>query len=265
MKKILKYLVPISLVAYWLYDSNNRIKTSYYRINNPKLPASFKGYKLAIVADLHNKDWRGQLLKRLAKEEPDLILIPGDIVNRRKPNLELIYTFIEAAGQIAPIYYVPGNHESALVNFPDLFTGLQVRGVNLLLDRGVYLEKEGEEIFLFGLVDPRFSTKSLPQRLQELKEPTKYQILLSHRPEYFATYVANEIDLVFAGHAHGGQIRLPLIGGLVAPGQGLFPKYTKGKYSTYETDMVVSRGLWSGLFPLRVNNYPELVLVTLDQ
>ena len=95
-------------------------------------------------------------------------------------------------------------------------------------------------------------------------DKNKYSILLSHRPELFETYVDNNINLVFTGHAHGGQIRIPFIGGIIAPNQGLFPKYTSGIFTKNETNMIVSRGIGNSLFPFRINNNPELVIVELN-
>ncbi|WP_455769208.1 metallophosphoesterase [Marinilactibacillus psychrotolerans] len=92
----------------------------------------------------------------------------------------------------------------------------------------------------------------------------RFKVLLSHRPELFETYAAHGFDLVFSGHAHGGQFRLPFIGGLIAPNQGLFPEYTAGIYSKKQTRMIVSRGLGNSVIPIRINNRPELVIVTLS-
>ncbi len=95
--------------------------------------------------------------------------------------------------------------------------------------------------------------------------PTYYTVLLSHRPELFDTYVEGGVDLVLTGHAHGGQFRLPVIGGVVAPGQGLFPKYDAGLYTEGSANMVVSRGLGNSVIPFRVNNRPEIVVLELKQ
>ena len=101
----------------------------------------------------------------------------------------------------------------------------------------------------------------LKKWMQAPEQP--FTILLSHRPELFAVYAKHQIDLVLSGHAHGGQIRLPLIGGVVAPHQGFFAEYDAGQYTSGTTNMVVSRGLGNSLFPFRVNNRPELVVITL--
>ena len=145
-------------------------------------------------------------------------------------------------------------------------------GVHLLRDASVVLERNADRIQLIGLDDPSFFTSGrtseaaaniIAQKLRELLQQDVYTILLSHRPEQFETYCDSGVNLVFCGHAHGGQIRLPWIGGVVAPNQGLFPEYTQGVFYRDETAMVVSRGLGNSIFPFRVNNPPEVVIVKL--
>ena len=138
------------------------------------------------------------------------------------------------------------------------------------------LKRDNAVITLAGVHDPMFQEDALPGASQvgtqaEMAEtisdlhlsPNTYTVLLSHRPELFDVYVANNVDLVLTGHAHGGQIRLPFIGGLVAPGQGLFPKYDAGLFERDDTQMIVSRGLGNSIFPVRINNRPHLVVITL--
>ena len=92
---------------------------------------------------------------------------------------------------------------------------------------------------------------------------SSYIILLSHRPELFESYVSCNIDLVLSGHAHGGQFRLPFIGGLIAPDQGIFPKYDAGLFTNGSTNMIVSRGLGNSIIPIRFNNRPEVIVIEL--
>ena len=135
------------------------------------------------------------------------------------------------------------------------------------------LEKNGAVIQLIGLDDLGFSpvndqieeaTVMMGQTLIELVDEATYTVLLAHRPELIDIYVESTVDLVLCGHAHGGQFRIPFIGGVYAPGQGLFPKYDSGLYEVGETQMVVSRGIGNSIIPLRVNNRPEVVLVELQ-
>ena len=124
------------------------------------------------------------------------------------------------------------------------------------------IEKDGEAISLIGIDDPSFA--EFPESIDEISSFDGFKILLSHRPEYFDKYADWNVDLVLSGHAHGGQFRLPFIGGLVAPGQGLFPKYDAGSFTEDNTTMIVSRGIGNSIIPVRFNNRPELVLVVLE-
>ena len=176
--------------------------------------------------------------------------------------------------RIAPTYYVTGNHEAASPQYDTLKAGLEEARVIVLEDEAVSLERNGETITLLGLGDPDFTVNGdmfgetsamVSTKLKNLDDGEGgYTILLSHRPELFETYVNCGTDLVFAGHAHGGQFRLPFIGGLVAPNQGLFPQYDAGLYTDGSTSMVVSRGIGNSIIPFRINNRPEIVLVELN-
>lgn len=138
------------------------------------------------------------------------------------------------------------------------------------------INKEGSEIGLIDIADPAINASEktylsennvryVRSRLNYLTKnlKTDFNILLSHRPELLNVYKEFKIDLAFSGHAHGGQMRIPLLGGILSPNQGFFPKYSEGIYREGSTSMAVSRGLGNSLFPFRVFNHPELVVVIL--
>ena len=184
------------------------------------------------------------------------------------------FDFVKKAVQIAPVYFVTGNHEANFSHYDQFKTGLEASGVTVLEDEAIQLVYNNEMITLIGLSDPDFTIKGdmfnevpamVNTKLNSLiDDENSYTILLSHRSELFETYVCCGVDLVLCGHAHGGQFRLPFIGGLVAPNQGLFPKYDSGLYTDGKTNMVVSRGLGNSIIPFRFNNRPEVVLVELN-
>ena len=201
---------------------------------------------------------------------PDIIVITGDLVDSRNTDIEIALEFARQAIKISLVYYITGNHEARISEYEELKMGLEEAGVIVLENEKVTMEREGESLTMIGLDDPSFREDYLfgdavsvtQSALTELhNESDGYTILLAHRPELFDTYVDVGVDLVFSGHAHGGQFRLPFIGGLFAPNQGLFPEYDSGLYTEGITNMLVSRGVGNSLIPLRINNRPEIIVV----
>ena len=274
-KKTICILSGILLILIvWTAWGNAALELNTYTIRSRGLPDAFDGYRIAQVSDLHNAEFgdRNQrLLEMLREAEPDMIAITGDLIDSRKTNIAVALAFAEEAVKFAPCYYVSGNHEARVSEYQELKTGLEAAGVTVLDDAQVKIEVSGESITVIGVNDPSFHADYLTsdaavmdRKLSELSsEDAGFTILLSHRPELFDTYVAHNMDLVLTGHAHGGQFRLPLIGGLIAPNQGLFPKYDDGLYSEGNTNMIVSRGLGNSIIPFRFNNRPEVVLIEL--
>ena len=272
LKNILIVLLIILGIGYYL-SPRGRIDVEAFSMDNAKIPLTFDGYRIVQISDLHNKDWsKDDKLKNLVQElEPDIIVITGDLIDSRKPEPEVAYDFIKSIKDISPIYYVTGNHEFYL-GAEKIVNELKTLGVQVLLDEVVDLEKDGEVIKLIGLNDPTFGGESymdpaeaiLDYKFKNLNlKDEDYKLLLSHRPELFETYVNNKVDLALTGHAHGGQIVLSFVGGLIAPDQGFFPKYRDGQYDKDETSMIVSRGLGDSILPVRINNNYHLVLVEL--
>lgn len=267
-------IILLTLII-WTAWGNTALELNTYTITSEKLPEAFNGYRIAHISDLHNaeigKD-NEKLLSMLREAEPDIIAITGDLIDSRNTNIEIALHFAKEAVKIAPCYYVTGNHEARVSEYKDLKEGLNELGVIVLEDEKVEIKQYGEKIVLLGVDDPSFQTDYLHGdsvtvmrgNLQELKnEEYAYRVLLSHRPELFETYVESGVDLVLSGHAHGGQFRLPFVGGLVAPNQGLFPKYETGLYTCNSTSMLVSRGIGNSIIPFRFNNRPEVILIEL--
>lgn len=265
-------LLVVLAIGVWIFWTNTNIIVSHISIKNEKIPKEFENFKIAQVSDLHNHQWGNKLIDRLEKERPNIIVITGDLVDSSHTDFDIAMEFINKSLKIAPIYYVTGNHEAWLQNYNELQKRLEDAGVNMMDDRNEWLEKGDAKINLIGIKDPDFVERSSFDYIEESIVMTKlepllnkdfYNIVLCHRPEVFESYVSLNVDLVITGHAHGGQFRIPFVGGLIAPNQGFFPKYTKGLYSKDKTDMVVSRGLGNSIIPVRINNTPELVVITL--
>ena len=279
MKKRLKLYgistIVLILLAYLIWG-NTALTVNNTIISSSRIPAAYSGFRIAQVSDLHNAEFGEKnikLLELLSESKPNIIAITGDLVDAGHTDIGVALDFAKEAVKIAPVYYVTGNHEASLSQYDELIAGLETIGVTVLDNDAVQLNHGKEAISLIGLSDPDFTIKGdifgeapamVKAKLSSLvDDESSYTILLSHRPELFESYARCSIDLVLSGHAHGGQFRLPFIGGLIAPNQGLFPQYDAGLYTSGSTNMIVSRGLGNSIIPIRFNNCPEVVVIEL--
>lgn len=276
MNTLISIFLFIVICIIFFTWQNNSIVISKYEYKNSDIPFEFNDFNIVQISDLHNKVFgkeQSKLLEKVKDISPDIIVVTGDMIDRRRYNLENAMYFIEEAIKIAPVYYVSGNHEAWSEKYSEIKKRLIDTGVYVLDDETVKINKDNSSINILGLSDPAFITSSyidetntsnMEECLNSYSKIEGFKILLSHRPELLDLYSKNDIDLVFSGHAHGGQVRIPFLGGIIAPNQGFFPKYTSGSYNSNKTTMFVSRGLGNSLFPLRVFNRPEIISVTLE-
>lgn len=268
MKKAGRILC-LTLVAFILVQiyENLTFQITEEVIASPQIPKGFDDFKIAHVSDLHNKDWGQNLVQAMAKAQPDVILITGDTLDSNRPQEDIALTFVKEMVAIAPVYYVSGNHEIRLgQRWEKASQAFQQAGAHPLDDAFVQLRRGSDQIRLLGVTDPYSEAdevKKVRDTIQGLQAEDGYEILLSHRPELFPTYAKLNVDLVLSGHAHGGQVRLPILGGLIAPNQGFFPNYSEGIHRRQATTMVISRGLGNSIIPWRIANPPELIILTL--
>lgn len=267
MYKIEVLLILLIGVILWAFWGNSALMVHPMTCISERLPKSFDGFRIVQVSDFHNTK-SGRINKKLVEMlkdcSPDVIVITGDFVET--PEMDAARSLMKVMVQLAPTYYVTGNHEARTREYPAVRSALEAGGVVVLENQKVMLERGEERIFLAGMMDPNFSrgrTEEVVRNALEKLSGEEYTILLSHRPELFELYTEYNMDLVFSGHAHGGQIRLPLIGGVFAPNQGLFPRYDAGQYTKNRTTMVVSRGIGNRVLVPRIHNRPEIVLVEL--
>ncbi len=264
------FLLTAVCVSAWTLWADNAVKETFYTVESDRLPSAFGGFRIAQVSDLHNDtlgDNNESLLLRLQKAKPDIIAVTGDLIDCRTPNTEIALAFMQKALQIAPVYYVTGNHEAALYTlYPSFEQQLIQAGVTVLNNEAALLTRDGARITLLGLSDPNAALLDESGRIALMQEYTaqSFTVVLSHRPELFGEYCTANADLVLTGHAHGGQIRIPFVGGLYAPGQGLLPTWDAGVFTEGDTVMYISRGIGNSLFPIRFNNRPELPVITLQ-
>lgn len=264
-----------SIFAIWLILTiidNKRIQITNYDITSKKVKNEII---IAQISDLHNTSFgkhNKTLVNKIKDIKPDIIAITGDLIDSSKTNITVAMNFINQAVKIAPIYYVPGNHEAwNLSDYSTLKDKLKKAGVVVLEGEDKEIKVKDNKISLLGITDPDYIGEAGISELVVVStdldtlsyDSDNLVILLSHRPELFSAYKHRDIDLVLTGHAHGGQFRTSLSGGLLAPDQGLFPKYTSGIYKDKEdkTQMIVSRGLGNSVIPIRINNNPEVVVV----
>ena len=274
-KKLIYTILAVALLVGFLYAQNKWISLTKYEVVSDRLPGNFDGFKILQLSDLHStyfgKDQKW-LTGIIANAEPDIIVFTGDLVDGRHYDEEASLSMIRNAAEIAPLYYVTGNHEFWSRRFGGLESRIREAGADVLRDSSRELTIGDQSIYLTGIDDPQLTGNLynafiyIEDKLKEMIPALPqdgFKILLHHRPEVFSDYVRFGVDIAFTGHAHGGQFRLPFIGGLYSPGQGFFPKYTAGVHRDGNTAMVVSRGLGNSVIPQRLFNRPEVVLVTL--
>lgn len=275
LQKYFIRLIPLAGLVFMLsllvWAQNHWLVTSRHSIQWPHEEA------LVVVqlSDLHST-WfgagQGALVRMVRQQNPDLIVITGDLVDGNRKDSEPALVLVEELVKLAPVFVSFGNHEGWAFDKEGLRqfeAALALRGAKVLRNAGVkYALRSGAQIVLAGLDDPEISPWQARTRGEGFPWGREleglYTLLLSHRPEGFDTYVDLGVDLVFTGHAHGGQVRLPWLGGLVAPDQGWLPTYDSGSFTREKTTMFVHRGLGNSIIPLRVFNYPQVLVVTLS-
>ncbi len=287
MKRILynsKFYMAVILfvlvISIWTVWQNLTVGITKYDITLKNLQKNADGMKIVHLSDIHNWDMglsRKYILQEIESFIPDFIAISGDLVDSRHTDVKTALELVSELSDIAPIYFVTGNHEAFLstVEWQDLKEGLESLGVHILRNDACTLPNF-ENIEIIGMDDPRWSlskgeryyNKELSissEDVNKLASDDKFTILLSHRPEYFEAYGKSKADIALCGHVHGGQIRLPFVGGLYGSTQGFFPRYDGGIYRSDDFVMVVSRGIGGSAFPFRFNNQPEVVFIRLNK
>ena len=267
--RLLRFVLLLAVVAGFWYFENRTIDSETFEVVSDRLPAAFDGLRVVELADLHGASFgpgNRDLIKAVRAAEPDLIAIDGDLADENT-DLSVIRTLAGELVQIAPTYYVTGNHEWAMKGRKELFAILEEAGVNALHNEYVRLERDGQYMVIAGVDDPNgpWDQKTPETLTEEIRAACgdPYIVLLAHRNDMLARWDALGLDVVLAGHAHGGVIRLPVVGGLLGTGMQFFPEYTAGVYQKGRTSLLVSRGLGNSGLPFRVFNRPHLPVLVL--
>lgn len=274
-KKIIKYtllgclgIIGILILIIYL-GRDESLEINHYKVTSKKVTTEIR---IVQISDLHSTKFgenQKELLSNIRKQSPDLIFITGDVLVENGDLTNCRDLFKEVV-KIAPTYYVTGNHEYRDKNPKNLFKILDTYNIIKLFDENKEIKVKDNIINISGLDDSEGNNywnrnKKDIERLEKIKYNNKYlSLLLSHRPELVDSYSQTDYDVIFTGHAHGGQVRIPgIIAGVIAPNQGLFPKYTKGVYDlNKKTKMIVSAGLAVNNVA-RLNNRPDLVVVSI--
>ena len=283
MKTKKKFIVLAAIVAIlilliiWIAYGNTDLEIYKYNVKSEDIPSEFDNFRIVQISDLHNAEFgenNEKLLLMLKQADADIIAITGDMIDSRNTDVDVAISFAQKAVNIAPVYYVNGNHESRVLGeYEKLKQGLTDAGVTILENSSADITIGDETISLIGINDPTFRMELVDDTMEQniahqledvIPDNDNYKVLLAHRPEYFDVYAEN-VDLVLSGHAHGGQFRIPFIGGLVAPGQGFFPEYYEGSHIKENTEMIVSRGIGNSIIPFRINNKPEIIVAELTK
>ena len=267
-------LIILALIAaaaaFLIKDSREDLEISRYEVNSKKLPESFDGFKIVQLSDLHGAEFGEdgmELVDKVGSLEPDMIALTGDFVTD-EGDLAAVEKLVARLTELCPVYFVSGNHEFG--------SGLAVKVRNILERAGVkYLSNEyltinrgDDEILLGGVEDPlayadMLSPDELAQKMNDAA-PDAFKILLGHRNYWMTEYPELPVDLIFCGHAHGGLIRIPGVGGLIGTDRRLFPDFDAGQFNNGRYTLIVSRGLGNSVPIPRIFNRPEIVCVELS-
>ena len=275
--------VAAVLVIMEIYRESKSFVTKIYDIESDAFQFQ-EPHNIIFVSDLHNHKYgenNEQLLKAIKEQQPDFILVGGDIpIAKKEYELNTAISFIESLTKDYKVYYSNGNHEQRMRLYPEIYgnmyevytNAIKKAGVDYLLNETRSLKLENVTVNIVGLeIDREFYKRFSHKILQKedvidyvgQKEKGVFTILLAHNPEYFKAYAQWGADLTLSGHVHGGVMRLPLLGGIISPGLRLFPKYDGGRRREYGKEMIISRGLGVHTIPIRLFNPAELVVLRL--
>lgn len=268
LSRLMAFLLVAAVLAGWFWWQQNGLSTETIQVTSA--PDGFAGYRIAVISDLHAKEFgegNEKLLDFVRDLDPDLIAVVGDLLHE-PDQLSMIPPVARGLAAIAPTYYVTGNHEWAAKVAPELEELLTGCGVHVLSNDYVMLEQGGDTIALLGAEDSNgyADQKTVGELADQVRreQGEVYQILLSHRNNHYEQYAQARVDLTLSGHAHGGLIRLPGTDGLVGPAREILPHYTAGLYDLSYGQMVVSRGLGNQFPCFRLFNRPDVPLVVLS-
>lgn len=268
-------LFTVVILSILIYFNNTSLKVSKYEILSDKIPHEFNKYKIIQLSDLHSCNYgknNAKLIKKIEKENPEIIVITGDMVNKYDVKFDVFLNLMDYLSKKYKIYYILGNHEKKLAkrNLNFIINRLERYKVTVISNQRIKVFKNKEHINIYGLDIPlpyykiqnkpldigKFINKGLNQC-----NTNEYNVLLAHNPLYFDEYAKYNVDITLSGHIHGGMIRLPFIGALLSPERKFFPKFSAGLYEVNNKKLIVHRGLGHSRYGIRIFNTPEIICI----
>ena len=269
IRRLLALLALFALAAGFVYWQNFTLQVEPVELLFESLPPQFDGLRVAELSDLHGRSFgknNVRLLRTLQKARPDMICICGDLFDE-KTDLTMLEPLLTGLTDIAPVYYVTGNHEWQVKNLREILQKMRAWGVTVLENEERVLSRGGAEMVVAGVHDPcgPYDMKTPAALVRELRsaQGNDFILMLSHRNDELAMWSQLGVQLVLSGHCHGGVVRLPFVGGVFGTRRELFPEYDAGVYRQDGTTLFVSQGLGYTNVHFRLFNRPHVPIMIL--
>lgn len=251
------------------YRLNNKLIPTFYQVQSNKV---VDNVRIVVISDLHLKEFgesNVRLVDKIQSYHPNIIAIVGDMNMENNPDYSIVINLCARLNAVAPVYYALGNHEidAMLFNDSQIYYDLKAAGINVFNNEMETVEVGLSKLDIIGLTQNPKEFREYGKKFfdKAMETDDNFKLVLNHYPENFDGVLEDyPIDLALCGHAHGGQVRLPFIGGLYSADQGLFPKLCDGYHEIGNSKLIITRGLGSsGIMP-RINNAPEIAIVDIN-
>lgn len=261
LKTLILLLTMVLLSLLYIVDQISNFRINRVELHSEKLVDEVR---ITQITDFHSNDKvdLGAVIESVKIFDPHFIVLTGDIIDFKTSDFSLSYELAEEIIEIGkPVYFVNGNHEHGNQHFREFINGLEDRGVDVLTEVSAELPLGNNGITIYG--SDFYTTSDGYEKLFSDVNDKQYNILLAHSPNRPIPYLHNEIDLILSGHTHGGQVRLPFVGGVLSPGEGLFPEYDKGIMIIGDTTLYIDSGLGNSVLPIRLFNPIQISEITI--